>query len=121
MIVLSTNLEGYHIEISNSMLTGVEKVKINGTAVSSKFSWFGGTHHFTLRDAATGGQDNWRIRIGFTAWGSIGADIFRNNALLFSSRGKHVPPPTTAAPLERLDLHDLPKQQVPKYSTQDLV
>jgi hypothetical protein len=65
------------ISVHNNYWNGVETVRYNGEKVSSKFSWFGATHHFTVEE--DGELVDYEVEVGFTLNG-VSANVWRNNS-----------------------------------------
>jgi len=64
------------ISVHNNFWNGVETVRYNGEEVSSKFSWFGATHRFSVEE--DGQIVDYDVEVGFTLNG-VSANVWRND------------------------------------------
>ena len=74
-------LDEIKIEIFNSII-GIETIKVNGEVVSSKFSFFGATHYFSLTENET--VTNYMLKLGF-GFNGVVFDLYKNNKPIIES------------------------------------
>lgn len=79
------------IEVYNSLWSGVETVKFNGSVVSKHFNWFVGIHPFRVVNPDTNEIDHYRVEIRFSMSSStcVTVDIFLNDQCLLNQSGRH--------------------------------
>lgn len=71
------------IDVTNDLLTGVEKIYYNGTMVSRKWSFFGSRHIFHITEGET--DVTYEVAISIKPLLRIGFDLFRNGKALLLS------------------------------------
>lgn len=80
MKIITLYSDEHDIELHNSIL-GKETVKINGKIISSKFSFFGTTHSFSV--SSNGQEIPYKVR--FRTGTPVAFDVHRNGEPLIES------------------------------------
>ena len=86
MRVLTFFHKGNEISIHNNIL-GIETVKYNGEKVTSHFSFFGSTHHFSVIE--NNEEVDYKIKISLSVVVGITFSIWRNGRTLLLGSGYH--------------------------------